>query len=162
MLFSGIAARALVVAASGAGILVLSGKARWKRIKELIARAAADTTKVTTSANLGEPGDVIGRTAEVCFDPFPRLSLLGTCGLPRSSLYKLNTCKRSPCFTSHSPRSCKCGCHCPYSDRSSATCRDKRICPASPQSITRWATLIPDPAMFVLSLTSVTRLTGPL
>ncbi len=39
---------------------------------------------------------------------------------------------------------------------------DKRMCPASPQSSTRCATLIPDPTMLVLSLTSVTRLTGPL
>jgi hypothetical protein len=42
MLFSGIAARAVVVAASGAGAVVLSGEARWKRIKELITRATAD------------------------------------------------------------------------------------------------------------------------
>lgn len=37
-----------------------------------------------------------------------------------------------------------------------------RMWPASPQSITRWAMLIPAPATLILSLTSLTLSTGPL
>jgi len=92
--------------------------------------------------------------------PSSSLELLRTWGLPRLSLWRLKRCRRSPCFTSHSPRSCKHGCQCRYWHRSSATCPDKRMCPASAQSSTRCATFIPDPAKFVLSLTSVTHLTG--
>ena len=50
---------------------------------------------------------------------------------------------RTPCFTSHAPRSCRSGRHCSYSSRSSATCLERRMCPASPQSITRCAMLMP-------------------
>ena len=39
---------------------------------------------------------------------------------------------------------------------------DRRMCPASPQSITRWARLIPAPATLERSFTSVVPLTGPL
>ena len=46
--------------------------------------------------------------------------------------------------------------------RSSATCLDSRMCPASPQSITRCAMLMPAPAMVARSLTSAISLTGPL
>src|SRR2546429_1142965 len=98
--------------------------------------------------------------SDSCFHLLLRLSFSGTCGLPRFSLQRLNRCKRSPCFTSHSPKSCKHGCQWRYCAKYSATCADKRMCPASPQSSTRCATFIPDPAKFVLSLTSVTRLTG--
>ena len=44
-----------------------------------------------------------------------------------------------------SPRSCRSGRQCSYSSRSSATCLERRMCPASPQSITRCAMLIPAP-----------------
>ena len=89
-------------------------------------------------------------------------SFSGTSELPSSLLYRLKTWTRTPCFTSTSPRSCNCGCQCPYCSRSSATRFDNKMCPASPQSITRWATLIPMPAAFVRSFRSVTVLTGPL
>src|SRR6185437_3657188 len=97
-----------------------------------------------------------------CFHLLLRLSFPGTCGLPRFSLQRLNKCRRSPCFTSHLPRLCRYGCQSRYCAKSSTTCADKRMCPASPQSSTRCATLIPDPTKFVLSLTSVILLTGPL
>src|SRR5207247_1780856 len=86
MLFSGIAARALVASAPGAGALVVGCEARWKRTKELITRATADTTKVTTSAILGERGALTGWTVDGCFHLFLRLSFSGAWGLPRLSL----------------------------------------------------------------------------
>jgi len=46
--------------------------------------------------------------------------------------------------------------------RCSATCADKRMCPASTAIKHSLRTLIPDPAKFVLSLTSMILLTGPL
>ena len=52
--------------------------------------------------------------------------------------------------------------HCREGTKSSATCCERRMCPVSPQSITRCAMLIPAPAMLVRPLTSVTSLTGPL
>src|SRR5438034_851626 len=90
------------------------------------------------------------------------LSFSGVCRLPRPSLQKLNKCRRRPCFTLYSPRSYRYGFQRRDWTKSSTTCLDTRIWPASPQSRTRCATFIPDPAMFVSSLTSVTRLTGPL
>lgn len=69
---------------------------------------------------------------------------------------------RTPCFTSHSPRSCRCDFQSRYSARSSAARLERRICPASPQSITRWAILIPAPATLERSFTSNNPLTGPL
>src|SRR5947208_5770959 len=96
--------------------IAVDGDARWKKIKELITRAIVDTSKVTISAILGQRGALIGRTPtpDACF-LFLRLSFSGTCGLPRLSLYMLKRCKRRPCFTSHSPRSCKHGFQCRYS-----------------------------------------------
>ena len=62
-----------------------------------------------------------------------------------------------------SPRSCKKrvanALNC---SRSSATRFERRMWPASPQSITRCAMLIPAPATFARSFTSTTSLTGPL
>jgi len=55
---------------------------------------------------------------------------------------EINRCSLSPCFTSHSPRSCKCGCHCRYWAKYLPLYARQRICPASPQSMTRCATLI--------------------
>src|SRR5205823_13315146 len=157
MLFSGIAASVL------RALDTVVGGARFKKIRELITRATADTRKAVISTTLGNRGAVIGRTllAEAGL-LLPRRSLSGTCGLPRPSLYRLTKCSRRPYLTSRSPRSCKHGGQCGYWHRSSATCADKRICSASPQSMARCATLIPEPAMLVFSLTSVTRLTGPL
>src|SRR4029077_5191747 len=142
---------------------VILSDTRWKKVKELITIARAVTTKVSTSRDLGRRGGLAGRTlSSSCFHLLLRLSFSGTCGLPRFSLQRLNRCKRSPCFTSHSPKSCKHGCQWGECAKSSAICADKRMCPASPQSSTRCATLIPDPAKFVLSLTSEILLTGPL
>src|SRR5436309_10172781 len=160
MLFSGTRTVALLAVSSERGDAV-GDDARLKKIKELATRATADTTKATTSRGFGHRGLTGRTTAGLCFH-LPRLSFSGTCGLPRLSLWRLKRCSLRPCFTSHSPRSCKYGCQCRYSAKSAATCPDKRICPASPQSSTLCATFIPDPAKFVLSLTSVTRLTGPL
>src|SRR5205823_2887366 len=128
------------------------------KIRELITRATADKSKATVSAILGHWSVL---TPGACFHLL-LLSFSGTWELPRLSLWRLKRCRRSPYLTSYSPRSCKHGCQCRYWHKSSATCADKRICPASPQSSTRCATLIPEPAMFVFSLTSVTRLFGPL
>src|SRR6266513_2284378 len=100
--------------------------------------------------------------SDSCFHLLLRLSFSGTCGLPRFSLQRLKRCRRSPCFTSHSPKSCKHGCQWRYCAKSSETCVDKRMCPASLQSSTSCATLIRDLAKFVLSLASVILLTGPL
>src|SRR5882724_11520520 len=163
MLFSGIKTVALLAVPSGGVDGVILSDTRWKKVKELITIARAATAKASTSRDLGRRGRLTGRTmSDSCFHLLLRLSLSGTCGLPRFSLQRLNMCRRNPCFTSHSPRSCRYGCQCRYCAKSHATCPDKRICPASPQSSTRCATLIPDPAKFVLSLTSLTRLTGPL
>ena len=72
------------------------------------------------------------------------------------------TLTRIPCFTSNVPMSCRNGRHFSYSSRSSATCFERRMCPASPQSITRLAMLMPAPARLARSFTSTTPLTGPL
>src|SRR4029453_486469 len=162
MLFSGIAARTSIAFAPGASSFVVVGT-RLRKISELITTATADTTKAVISTTLGQRGAVTGRTLTADAGLLlPRRSFSGTCGLPRPSLEGLNKCRRRPYLTSHSPRSCKYGCQCRYWHRSSATCADKRICPASPQSSTRCATLIPDPARLSLSLMSLTRLTCPL
>src|SRR5437588_819943 len=93
---------------------------------------------------------------------FPWLKFLRDLWIAEVVFIKVKQVQAQAVFHSHSPKSCKYGCQCRYWARSSATCPDKRICPASLQSSTRCATLIPDPPMFVLSLTSVTQLTGPL
>src|SRR5438552_17424162 len=163
ILFSGIGAATLLAVAPGGADVIFGNVARWKRNDELITRAIIDASKTAVSTYLVQLRAPTGRTATAsCLHLRRRLSFSGICGLPRPSLWRLNTCKRRPCFTSHSPRSCKYGRQWRYSDRLLAICRDHRMCPASPQSITRWAILIPDPAMLVLSLTSLTRLTGPL
>src|SRR5216110_2172891 len=163
ILFSGIKTAPLLAVSSGEVDGVILSDTRWKKVKELITIARAATTKASTNRDLGRRGRLTGRTmSDSCFHLLLRLSFSGTCGLPRFSLQRLKRCRRSPCFTSHSPRSCRYGCQCRYCAKSSATCADKRMCPASLQSSTRCATLIPDPAKFVLSLTSLTRLTGPL
>src|SRR3982751_4962915 len=61
---------------------------------------------------------------------------------------------RCPCLTSISPSSCKRGRHSAYCARSSATRLATRMCPASPQSITRCAMLIPAPVTLRPSFTS--------
>ena len=86
MLFSGIGVGKAVAIASGSADVDDGADTRWKKISELMTRATADTSKVTTSAILGQRGKLIGRTADACFDLFPRLSFSGTCGLPRLSL----------------------------------------------------------------------------
>src|SRR4029077_14748010 len=140
---------------------VILSDTRWKKVKELITIARAATTKANTSRDLSRR--LIGRiTSDSCFHLLLRLSFSGTCGLPRFSLQRLKRCGRRPCFTSHSPKSCKHGCQWGYCAKSSATGADKRMCPGSPQSSTRCVTLIPDPAKFALSLTSMILLTGPL
>ena len=163
MLFSGIeTAPLLAVSAGGVDRVILSDTC-WKKVKELITIARAATTKAITSRALGHRGRLTERTtSHSCFHLLLRLSFSGTCGLPRFSLQRLKRCSRNPYFTSHSPKSCRYGCQCRYSAKSSATCADKRICPASPQSSTRWATLSPVPVRLILSLISATRLTGPL
>src|SRR5437667_3489852 len=74
-----------------------------------MAKATAKTSKTAVSTYLGQRGVMTGRmlTPDVCFHLLPRLSLSGRCGLPRLSLQRLTRCSLSPCFTSHSPRSCK-------------------------------------------------------
>src|SRR5947199_10158955 len=100
MLFSGIATRALAAGAPGTGALVAGSGARLKKIKELITRAIADTSKVTVSTILGHRGALIGRT----LTPggrflFPRLSFSGICGLPRLALWRLTRYSLRPYFT---------------------------------------------------------------
>src|SRR5512132_4436846 len=98
MLFSGIAASA---PATGPLVVVIGG-ARLKKIRELITTATADTTKAIESTTLGQRGAVIGRTLTADGGLLlPRRSFSGTCGLPRSSLLRLNKCRRSPYLTSH-------------------------------------------------------------
>src|SRR5207247_8549845 len=136
MLFSAIAATAPAADA----LVVVVGGARLKKIRELITKATTDPRKAIVSAALGQRGALIEWTVDVCFHLFLRLSFSGTWELPRLSLWRLKRCRRSPYLTSYSPRSCKHGCQCRYWHKSSATCADKRICPASPQSSTRCAT----------------------
>src|SRR5437762_3071959 len=116
MLFSAIAVGQLVAVVSGRVDMIADGDARWKNIKELIAKATAETTKTAVSTYLGQRGVMSGRmlTPDVCFHLLPRLSLSGRCGLPRLSLQRLTRCSLSPCLTSHSPRSRKYGCQCRY------------------------------------------------
>src|SRR6266536_4844598 len=87
---------------------------------------------------------------------------VGRWGLPNSSVYRFTRLTLAPCLTSHSPKLCRYGCQRSYSARSSAARFDNKMCPASPQFITRSAVLMPPPATLTLSLTSTTRLTGPL
>src|SRR5260370_30619029 len=103
-LFSGMGTGTLLVAA-GDMVDVISRDGLWKKIKELIIRARAEPAKATESRNFGNRGWLTGRTgAESCFH-LRRLRFLGTSGLPRPSLQRLNKCRRRACFTSHSPRS---------------------------------------------------------
>src|SRR5205807_3607510 len=53
-------------------------------------------------------------TAALSFLLTACLNFSGNSELPNSSVYRLTTETRTPCLTSHSPRSCKCGCHCRY------------------------------------------------
>src|SRR5438552_16875844 len=93
MLFSGIATRALAAGAPGTGALVAGSGARLKKIKELITRAIADSSKVTVSTILGHRGALIGRK----LTPggrflFTRLSFSGLIVLRRLSLMILSRC----------------------------------------------------------------------
>src|SRR5206468_12311609 len=99
-----------------------AGEPRREKTEKLIAKATAETSKTAVSTYLGQRGVMTGRmlTPDVCFHLLPRLSLSGRCGLPRLSLYKLTRFSLTPCFTSHSPSSCKYGCQCRYWVKSSA------------------------------------------
>ena len=84
MLFSGMAANAVVAAASEAG--ALASGARWKKTREPITRPIAARSKATISVVLGERGALVCRSAGACFHPFLCLNFSGTSGLPRASL----------------------------------------------------------------------------
>src|SRR5437762_6303378 len=149
ILFSGIGAATLLAVAPGGADVIFGNVARWKRNDELIKRAIVDASKTAVSTYLVQLRALSGRTATAsCLHLRRRLSFSGICGLPRPSLWRLNTGKRRPCFTSHSPRSCKYGRQCGYSDRSSATSRDEGMRPPPPQTIARWPTCIPDAAPY--------------
>ena len=60
MLFSGIAASAVAAVTPGGGTEAVGGGARWKKIRELITRAIADTSKATIRTNLDEEGALTG------------------------------------------------------------------------------------------------------
>ena len=85
---------------------------------------------------------------------FARMILPGDLELPNPSPKKFARATRTPCFSSTSPRSCKHGCHSLCCARSSAIRLERRMWPASPQSMTRCAILIPAPAIFDRSFTS--------
>src|ERR1017187_9898148 len=72
----------------------------------------------------------------------------GNSRFPASSVYRLYRWMRTPCLTSASPRSCKAVSHVLTCSSTSATVFEIRMCPASPQSITRCAMLMPPPATF--------------
>src|SRR5207245_11576234 len=94
-----------VAVASGSADVDGGADTRWKKVKELITIARAATTKAITSRDLGRRGRLTGRTmSDSCFHLLLRLSLSGTCGLPRFSLQMLNTCRRNPCFRSEERR----------------------------------------------------------
>src|SRR5438477_4926939 len=83
-------------------------EARRKEIKNVLVSANAASRRAATSANFSQRN---GRTGRTGVPPFfhlcPRFSFSGIAGLPRSSLYRLTRLSLSPCFTYHSPRSCK-------------------------------------------------------
>src|SRR5438552_10496291 len=60
------------------------------------------------------------------------------------------------------PRSCKQGRQRSSCSRSSATCFESKMWPASPQSMMRWAMLIPAPVTFMRLFTSITSFRRPL
>src|SRR5260370_3031209 len=114
-LFSGIKPVPLLAVPSGGVDGVILSDTRWKKVKELITIARAATTKPSTSRDLGHRGRLTGRTmSDSCFHLLLRLNFSGACELPRFSLQRLNRCKRSPCFTSHSPKLCNHGCQWRY------------------------------------------------
>src|SRR6267154_1413479 len=153
MLFSGIGAGKDV---ETAGLVdLLQGRCKTKETTR--ANAAAATRAALIDAQRFVPAPSVS-----IFLRLLCLTFSGNCGLPKSPVYKFATCTGVPCLTVHSPRSCKYGRHCRDCARSSAACFDTRMCPASPQSITLCAVLIPAPATFIRSLTSRTSLTGPL
>ena len=86
MLFWGIAVGWLVFVASGCVDLVGDSDVRWKKIKELITTATADTSKVAISATLGQREEVMDQSADACFDISSLLTFSGARGLPRLSL----------------------------------------------------------------------------
>src|SRR4029453_11988215 len=123
MFFSGLKTAPLLAIPSGGVDGIILSETRWKKVKELISKARAATTKPSTSRDLGRRGRLTGRTmSHSCFHLVLRLSFSGTCGLPRFSLQRLKRCRRNPYFTSHSPRSCRYGRQCPYSPKLSAPC----------------------------------------
>src|SRR5205809_4453068 len=110
ILFSGIETATL----PSADTCLMLGDSRRRKIETVIANATAETSEAAVSRNFGDQGGLTGRgEAAFCFH-LRRLSLSGICELPRPFLQRLNKCRRSPCFTSHSPRSCKYGCQCRY------------------------------------------------
>jgi hypothetical protein len=60
MPFSGTGAAALPAVGPGMAGAVGGAEVRWKKIKELITRAMADTPTTAKSASLGERGALIG------------------------------------------------------------------------------------------------------
>src|SRR5438045_841190 len=68
MLFSGTGAAALPAVGPGMAGAVGGDEVRWKKIKELITRATADTPTAPKSRNLGDSGSTNGMgTVDVCF-----------------------------------------------------------------------------------------------
>jgi hypothetical protein len=119
-----------------------------------MASSTAPAEIVLTLSFFLEPASVSWILASLIF--------AGTAEFPTSPLHRLCRWSITPCLTLTSPRSDSESFQLPISLSSSAWVVETRICPASPQSITRCAMLIPPPATLRFALISATRYTGPL
>src|SRR2546430_874892 len=80
---------------------------RRNQMAKLRASAASAKVKVRSKVHFGQRSRSTGRIGASSFHRFPRLNFCGVERLPIPSLQRLKRCSRSPCFTSHSPKSRK-------------------------------------------------------
>src|ERR1043166_5378861 len=80
---------------------------RCEKSRAVATTVAATIINPTNSDRGFMPDPEIGTDS---FLGLPDLNLPGSSGLPSSSVWRFTTWSRTPCFTSHSPRSCKYGC----------------------------------------------------
>ena len=88
---------------------------RRRKIDKLKASEPAANKMITMNGIFGQGSAITGRIAARAagFHLLLRLNFAGGTEFPRPSLHRLKTFSRSPCFTSHSPKSCKYGRQCP-------------------------------------------------
>src|SRR5260370_41567054 len=80
---------------------------RRNQMAKLSASAVAAKIKAAIGVHFGQRGTETGRTGLVSFQRLRYLNFCGGARLPIPFLQRLKRCRRKPCLTSHSPRSCR-------------------------------------------------------